>query len=169
MEYLDIYDKNRTFTGKQILRSKNMKLNDNEFINIVIVFIENSKGEFLIQKTSKEKGGVFATTGGHVKSGSSPDIAIIEEIKEELGIDVNINELKLIKTDIRRHVLQDTYYLKKDIDISDIVVQESEVEYVLWLSKNKINKLIENGEFREGNIVPYQYIINSYKSLKNIL
>lgn len=160
MEYLDIYDENRIFTGKKILRSKDMKLNYNEFINIVIVFIENSKGEFLIQKTSKEKGSIFATTGGLVKSGSSPDRTIVEEMKEELGIDVNINELKLIKTDIRRHSFQDTYYLKKDLNINEIIVQESEVEYVSWMSKEEIKELINKKEFREGNIIPFEYLIN---------
>lgn len=159
MEYLDIYDENRIFTGKKVLRSKDMKLSDNQFINIVIVFIENSEGKFLIQKTSLEKGSVFATTGGLVKSGSSPDRTIVEEIKEELGLDVNINDLKMIKTYKRGHAFQDTYYLKKDIDINDLVLQESEVEYVSWLSKDEIKKLIENNEFREGNIIPFEYII----------
>ena len=160
MEYLDIYDENRNFTGKKILRNKDMKLSDNEFINIVIVFIENSKGEFLIQKTSKEKGSIFATTGGLVKSGSSPDSTIVEEIKEELGIDVKINELKMIKTYKRGHSFQDTYYMKKDVDIQDIIIQESEVEYVLWLSVDEIKELIEKKQFREGNIIPFEYLIN---------
>lgn len=160
MEYLDLYDENRNFTGEKVLRSKDMKPEEGKYINIVIVFIENSEGKFLIQKTSKEKGSVFATTGGLVKSGSSPDRTIVEEIKEELGINVNINELKLIKTDKRGHSFLDTYYLKKDIDIKDITVQESEVKYVSWLSKEEILKLIENNEFREGNIIPFNYLIN---------
>ena len=164
MEYLDLYDENRIFTGEKVLRSKDMKPEECKYINIVIVFIENSKGEFLIQKTSIEKGSVFATTGGLVKSGSSPDRTIVEEIKEELGLDVDINELKLIKTYKRRHAFQDTYYLKKDINIEDITVQESEVEYVLWLSKEEIKKLIKNNEFREGNIMPFEYLINNYKN-----
>ena len=164
MEYLDLYDENRIFTGEKVLRSKDMKPEEGKYINIVIVFIENSKGEFLIQKTSIEKGSVFATTGGLVKSGSSPDRTIVEEIKEELGLDVDINELKLIKTYKRRHAFQDTYYLKKDINIEDITVQESEVEYVVWLSKEEIKKLIKNNEFREGNIMPFEYLINNYKN-----
>ena len=37
------------------------------FYNIVvIIFIENSKGEFLFQKTSKNKGSIWAVAGGHV-------------------------------------------------------------------------------------------------------
>ena len=164
MEYLDLYDENRIFTGKKVLRSKDMKLSDNQLINIVIVFIENNKGEFLIQKTSLEKGSVFATTGGLVKSGSSPDRTIVEEIKEELGIDVNINDLKMIKTYKRGHSFQDTYYMKKDIDINDLTLQESEVEYVKWLSIDEIKELIENKQFREGNIMPFEYLINDYKN-----
>ena len=51
--------------------------------------------------------------------------------------------------------------LKKDIDMSDIKIQEDEVEYVEWLSKDKINELIKNNEFREGNIEGYKYIISN--------
>ena len=51
--------------------------------------------------------------------------------------------------------------MKKNIDIKDITIQESEVEYVKWLDKEMINNLIENNEFREGNIPGYQYIINN--------
>ena len=160
MEYLDLYDEFRKPIGEKILRSKNMKKEKGIYINIVIVFIENSEGKFLIQKTSKEKESIFATTGGLVKSGSSPDQTIVEEIKEELGIDVSIDELDLIYTDKREYAFQDTYYLKKDIDINDLTLQESEVEYVKWLSVDEIRKLIKEDKFRKGNISSFERIIN---------
>ena len=152
MEYLDLYDENKNLTGEKILRSKDMKIEPGKYINIVIVFIENSESKFLIQKTSKEKGSVWATTGGHVKAGTTCDEAIIEEIKEELGIDINPSELKYIGTNKFNRAYQDVYYLKKDIDINEITIQEEEVEYVKWLTKEEINDLIEKDEFRKGNI-----------------
>ena len=57
----------------------------------VIVFIENSEGKFLIQKTSKEKGSVWATTGGLVSSGYTSDETIVKEIEEELDNLMNIS------------------------------------------------------------------------------
>ena len=152
MEYLDLYDENKNLTGEKILRSKDMKIEPGKYINIVIVFIKNSENKFLIQKTSKEKGSIWATTGGHVKAGTTCDEAIIEEIKEELGIDISTNELKHIATNKFSVLYQDVYYLKKDIDINDITLQKEEVEYVKWLTKEEINELIQKDEFRKSNI-----------------
>ncbi len=70
LEYLDLYDENKNLTGEKIIRPKGKpQVPKNRYINLVIIFIRNSKGEFLFQKTSKEKGSVWATTGGHVQSG----------------------------------------------------------------------------------------------------
>ena len=160
MEYLDLYDENRCLTGEKILRSKDMDIPLDRYINIVIVFIENSKGEFLIQKTSKEKGSVFATTGGFVKSGSTNDKTIVEEIKEELGIDIDINDLKLVHTIKHKKAFHDAYYTMKDIDIAKLKLQKEEVEYVKWMSIEEIESLIEKGEFRKGNIESFRYITN---------
>ena len=56
MELLDIYDDNGNKTGRIIERGdKSVKLSKNEHIAISVIFIENDNGEFLIQKTSKEK------------------------------------------------------------------------------------------------------------------
>mgnify|MGYP003309599416 CR=1 FL=1 len=56
-------------------------------------------------------------------------------------------------------------YLKKDIDISELTLQEDEVEYVKWLSVDEINILIDNNEFREGNIKSFNYLINNKDNL----
>ena len=51
---------------------------------VVMIAIQNSKGEFLMQKRSENKGGDWGVTGGHPKSGESPVEGIITEVKEEL-------------------------------------------------------------------------------------
>ncbi|MBQ9071921.1 MAG: NUDIX domain-containing protein [Bacilli bacterium] len=166
MEYLDLYDENKKLTGKKILRNKKgYNLEKGTYINIVVVYIENNEGKFLIQKTSKEKGSIWATTGGHVKSGQTCDESIIEEIKEELGIYININELKHIMIDKREFAFQDVYYLKKDINVNDLTLQNEEVEFVKWLSVEEINKLIDNDEFRIGNIKSFKYLLDNKENI----
>lgn len=159
MEYLNLYDKKGNLLNEKGIRGEK----NNNLVGIVIIFIENSKGEFLIQKTSASRNSVFATTGGHVSYGFTFEDSIINEVKEELGIDITNEKVIEVKTYIRERYIQKVYYLKKDIDIADITIQEDEVDYVKWLSKETIDKLIENNEFREGNIPGYQYIINEYK------
>ncbi|MBO5141667.1 MAG: NUDIX domain-containing protein [Clostridia bacterium] len=156
MEYLNLYDKDGSLLPEKGIRGEK---NEN-LVGIVIIFIENSKGEFLIQKTSSSRNSVFATTGGHVSYGSTFLETIIKEVKEELGIDVSDDNIVEINTYIRERYIQKVFYLKKDIDINDIAVQEDEVEYVKWFSQEEIDGLINSNQFRESNIEGYRCTIS---------
>lgn len=161
-EYTDLYDENKNLTGEKLFREKGTKLivPKGRYSVVVLAFIENSKGEFLFQMTSKRKKNVWATTGGHVKSGQTSKEAIIEEIKEELGIDINEDEVKLFKTYKYDDAFKDVFYIKKDIDINSLTYEKDEVEYVKYLTKDKILDLINNnGNIRKTNIDAFLDII----------
>ena len=161
-EYTDLYDENKNLTGEKLFREKGTKLivPKGRYSVVVLAFIENSKGEFLFQMTSKRKKNVWATTGGHVKSGQTSKEAIIEEIKEELGIDINADEVKLFKTYKYDDAFKDVFYIKKDIDINSLTYEKDEVEYVKYLTKDKILDLINNnGNIRKTNIDAFLDII----------
>ena len=163
MEYLDLYDKNRKFTGKKILRGSG-KPEKGEFINLVIIFIKNDEDKFLIQKTSKEKGSIWATTGGHVKSGQTSYEAILAEVDEELGLDISKEDVKMIDSYIFGVAFMDVYYLNKDINISDLKLQVDEVESVEWFTIDRIKELINEGKVRKGNIKAFESILNYLKN-----
>lgn len=97
----------------------------------------------MIQKTSKEKGEKYATTGGHVLSGETPKTAIIRETKEELGLDVSNENIIYIGDLLFGIPFGEIYYLKKDLDIAKLKLQQEEVEQVEYLTKTEILKLIE--------------------------
>ena len=141
MEYLDIYNEKKEKLNKKIKRGD--KLLDNEHILVAVIFIENSEGKYLIQKTSKEKGEKYATTGGHVLSGEIPKTAIIRETKEELGLDVSNENIIYIGDLLFGIPFGEIYYLKKDLDIAKLKLQQEEVEQVEYLTKTEILKLIE--------------------------
>ena len=141
MECLDIYNEKKEKLNKKIKRGD--KLLDNEHILVAVIFIENSKGKYLIQKTSKEKGEKYATTGGHVLSGETPKTAIIRETKEELGLDVSNENIIYIGDLLFGIPYGEIYYLKKDLDIAKLKLQQEEVEQVEYLTKTEILKLIE--------------------------
>ena len=71
------------------------------------------KGEFLLQLTVPTKHHRWSKTGGHPTTGESSLDGIITEIKEELGIDVDRNCLKLFKTIKTEDDFIDLYYLKQ--------------------------------------------------------
>lgn len=141
MEYLDIYNEKKEKLNKKIKRGD--KLLGNEHILVAVIFIENSEGKYLIQKTSKEKGEKYATTGGHVLSGETPKTAIIRETKEELGLDVSNENIIYIGDLLFGIPFGEIYYLKKDLDIAKLKLQQEEVEQVEYLTKTEILKLIE--------------------------
>ena len=98
MELLDLYDEKGNKLNKTVERGK--PLNNDDYIMLSIVFIKNSENKYLIQKTSKEKGSDYGTTGGHVTSGETPISCIIRELEEELGVQTKKEELKLLDLNI---------------------------------------------------------------------
>lgn len=161
MEYLDLYDENKNLTGEKIVRGKGKpQVPENNYINIVIIFMQNSEGKFLFQITSKEKGNEIATTGGHVKSGQTSYEAILAEVEEELGLDISKEDVKMIDSYIFGVAFIDAYYLNKDINISDLKLQEDEVESVEWFTIDRIKELINEGKVRKGNIKAFESILN---------
>ena len=131
MEKRDLYDKYRKLTGKTIYKGD--AIPENCYIVVVLVYIQNSEGKFLIQKRSERKNGKYATTGGHPKSGETSLQGIISEVKEEIGLDLNPDDLQLYFSGISEtsKVFWDDYYIKLDIpDISKLKLQSDEVDSV---------------------------------------
>ena len=157
MEYRDLYDENRVLTGEKI--EKHEPVPAGRYYVTVMVFIENSKGDILLQKRAPEKGGGWATTGGHPKSGKTSEQGMRVEIEEELGINVDNDTLVCYKTIQTEDDFVDFYYLKKDIDLKDIHMQEEEVQEVDWFSKQQIEEMIKSGEFFKYHVLPYRYFL----------
>ena len=163
MEYLQVFDKEKNILNEKVDRDNKYKLPDGKFFMIALIFIENSEGKFLMQKTSKERHSCIATTGGHVEFGDTGFETIIREVKEELGIELLPEDINYVGATIYKNCHLETYYTKKPIDINSVVIQKSEVEYVDWYSEEELLKFIENNEFREGNIKPFEFILKYRK------
>ena len=163
MEYRNLYGKNRNLISKKIAKGEPVPKGYN--INIVVCFMENSEGKFLMQKRSPEKDGLWATTGGHPKSGENSLTGMHTEILEELGLDINPNELKLVTTVQDNKYICDIYYLKKDINIiDDIIMQTSEVANVKYLTKNEIEDMYKKSNFKKSH---YHIFEDYLKAIKN--
>ena len=147
MEKRDLYDKDRNLIGEFIFKGEPVP--KGKYIIVILVMIQNSKGEFLIQKRSKQKGSEYAATGGHVKSGQTSVEGMIDEIQEEIGLAVKPQELELLYSSREddQDVFFDLYYMKKDFEISDLVLQEEEVESASWKTIEEIDELIKQDMF----------------------
>ena len=169
MEIRDLYDINRNFTGETI--KKGDPIPPNRYILVVLSFIQNSKGEFLIQKRSIQKDGKYGSTGGHPKSGESSEQGIITEIKEELGIDILPEELDLLfagRSDSEQ-VFFNVYYIQKDFDIESLALQKDQVEFVEWMTLDQIKDLIDKGLFLKNHVEEVYRMIDIFKKRGIIL
>lgn len=157
METLDLYNVNGQKLGKTVIRGE--KLNENEYIKLAVLYIK-SGDYYLIQKCSKEKGGVFAVTGGHVSSGNSSEIQACIEAKEEIGIDIDTDKLKFLGNIYRKNAIFDVYlYDDKDLINFDFELQDEEVESVHWFTKSEIEDLIDKNLVRESSCQHYNKFI----------
>lgn len=125
----------------------------------VVFFRNNNNYEILSQQRSfhKEKNaGLWdLSASGHIQSGQTPIDSLIREIKEELGVKVEENELFLLgifwrnethENDFIENELDYIYVCKKDISLNSITIQKEEVENVAWISINNFKILLKNNQ-----------------------
>lgn len=146
MELLDLYDKDLRPTGMTIERGHTIPRGFQ--IPIVAVIIHNDEGKFLIQKVAARKGNYYATTAGHVRAGETDfALAMLREMKEEIGLSATKSELELVK--IRRYEYKFTflYLMKSNVPVEMLHLQPDEVESVQWMSLEEIEQLCGQGLF----------------------
>ena len=168
MELLDVYDFKAIKTGKVVERGTNdTNFKKGEHIAVAIIYIENDNNEFLIQKTSKEKGGLYSSTGGHVNHNEEPIDTIKREVKEELGIDISNDNIISLGYLVYDFPVRFIFYLKKNIDINTIVLQKDEVESVSYMSIDEIRDIIDNGLMHKAHAKVLEKVLE-YKRDFNI-
>lgn len=151
---IDVLNELGEFTGKTATREECHK--KGLWHRAVYAFIIDDKGNVLLQKRSSNKklwpNMWDVTLGGHVDSGEFGRQALIREAKEELGLEINDNDIKYLvgstsvdqKNDIINKHYNECYLITKNIDISKIVLQKEEVSEVKYFSKEEILKRISN-------------------------
>jgi isopentenyldiphosphate isomerase len=152
LEYWDIYDIERIKTGETMVRGSEYK--DGARHLVVHICIFNSKGEMLIQHRQPFKSGWSnlwdITVGGSAVSGDNSRTAMERELREELGIELDMQSTHPHLTINNDHVFDDYYLVEKDIDIKNLKLQYEEVQDAKWATKEEIINMIENGDF-----IPY--------------
>ena len=149
MEYIDIYDRNKKLTGKTVERGTALK--DDEYRLVVHVCIFNSKNEMLIQKRQPFKKGWSGkwdiSVGGGVQSGESSSIAAQREVEEELGVDVDLGNVRPFVCVSFVNGFDDYYSVRTDMDLDGFTLQPEEVEKVMWADKDTVLDMIDNESF----------------------
>ena len=160
MEILDLYDSELRPTGLTIERGK--RVPPGMMIPIVVVYVYNDQGQYLIQKVAPTKGNYYSTTAGHVQSGERDfALAMLREMKEEIGLSATKSELQLVKIRRFNYKFVFLYILKSNVPAEMLRLQKEEVSSVTWMSREDIELLCKMGLFNRNH---YQLLLDCEES-----
>ncbi|MDD2807515.1 MAG: NUDIX domain-containing protein [Patescibacteria group bacterium] len=174
-EYLDCVNDSNEPSGEKKLRSEIHA--DGDWHRVVHIYFFRKVGEtfnFLVHLRSKSKDSSpnkwDTRFGGHLKSGETVAGAVISEIKEELGYDLDLS--KLIKGQLVRkkragnNEFTYIFYYPFDGDLSELSFVDNEVSEVKWLTSDQIvAELEDNDQAWSPSTKSFAYIFDYLKSI----
>lgn len=162
MELVDIYNNKHELTG---LKKERKELQNGEYRLSCFVWIINDKNELLIQQrlaTANKCANMWETCSGGAISGDTAKTGVIREINEELGIDVNEDNLIFIGSFIRIMDYVEVFVLKQNVDLADLKIQEDEVQNIKWISIPEFEKMIDDGIVSSTSYFLFKEYFNNY-------
>lgn len=152
-EYFDILDENGNSTGKMKLRDNVHR--DGNWHRVVHVWIINDHQEILLQKRCSDKdcnpNMLDISSAGHLLAGESSIEGAIREVREELNIDVQPNDLKFIQTFRTEKIhspsfidneFSDVYVLRTKLTLHDMVFQKEEISEIYFVSFQEFKQMV---------------------------
>ena len=116
----------------------------------VTVYVMNEEGKFLFIRHKKLQ--KLLPPGGHVEENEKPDVAALREVKEETGLDVELEgerfpresdcvrpygiQLNVIKEGEHEHM--DLIYKTKPVSRAKVILNTEETEGINWYSIDEI-------------------------------
>lgn len=149
MELLEVLNASGQPTGEILDKNKIHK--EGKYHKEVALILLNNKGEILLQKRSSAKEiepNKWSWHGGHVIAGETNIEAIIRETKEELGITLSKNSIKLL-AELKRDKLPNrqyttVYYSTCNLNANVFNIQRKELSEVKWFGFKEFKDMIYN-------------------------
>ena len=145
MELVDVYNKRHE---KLNYTKGRIDLTTGEYRLSCFVWIINDDNQILIQQrlsTAKKCPNMWSTTGGGAKAGKDSITGTLTELKEELGITLNKEDLTFIGSFIRFNDFVEIFVANVNININDVKIAKDEVQDVKWATVDEYENMIENG------------------------
>ncbi len=166
MELWDLLDENGSPTGRTHVRGEDFP--PGVYHRTVEIFTVNSRGELLLTLRAPDKlpfPSMWEVTGGSVLAGEDSLTAAMRELREETGIDAGAGEIKFLLTSRGRTAFMDIYLVRKNVEISNLIMQEGETVAAKWVTFGEFERMIENGEVPEPVYRRY-YIVKDILTAK---
>ena len=130
------------------------------------IWIVNDKNEILIQQRSASRKmfpNMWTNTGGACIAGETSIETVFRELKEELNVIPNIDNLELIASYKRKKDYVDVWLLRQNININDLKFNDNEVQAAKWVSIEEWKKLlIEEQAVKSSTNYFLNYINNEF-------
>ncbi len=166
-EYIDIVTKTGEPTGSTALKS--VIHAKGHYHNTAHIWFYTSKGEILLAQRAASKL-IYpllwdVSVAGHVDAGETIEVGAIREIKEEIGLEVKIDDLEKIgvfecfqsyPNGIIDNEFHHTYIIALKVSIEALTPQFGEVEALKLVSLNKFKSLLDNSK-NNGHFVASNY------------
>lgn len=114
----------------------------------VFILVFNDKNELLLQKRNQNKDTFPSfwtlSASGHVSYGQSYDEAAKRELREELGLEINLEPLH--KTYVSQEREFCFIYQGKFLDDKEIKFDQDEVEKVQWVNKDNLKQFVKENK-----------------------
>jgi mutator protein MutT len=128
-------------------------------IDVVAAIITNDEGKILITQRNLKKlqGGLWEFPGGKIEKDETREEAIIREIKEELTIDIKVDEY-----------LDEKIFNYPEKDINLIALKCSKINGDIKLTEHEDAKWVANKELDKFDFAPADmFIVEKLKGDKN--
>ena len=149
MELFDLYTRDRIRTGRTMVRGD--KVPEGLYRLVVHVCIFDPEGRMLIQQRQPFKKGWSnmwdITVGGCAVAGDTSQDAAEREVREEIGLELDLQDERPTMTTTFEGGFDDYYVLTRDVDLSSLHLQYEEVQTVRWAGKEEILRMIDDGQF----------------------
>ena len=153
MELFDLYTADREKTGRTMVRGEPTP--EGCYRIVVHVCIFDQAGRMLIQQRQPFKEGWSnlwdITVGGSAVAGDSSRSAAERETREELGLDIDLSDIRPTMTIYWEHGFDDYYVLTQSVNTDALHLQYEEVQTVKWAEREEILRMIDDGQF-----IPYE-------------
>lgn len=149
-EERDLYNNKLELTGKTYFKGDDIP--NGFYPMVVMIAIQNSNADFLMQKRVPSKGGDWGVTGGHPKHGETPEQGIITEVKEELGLDISNKKIVEFEKGCDGKDCYIMYYTNIDVDINSLKIQLDELTEVRWFSMETLQQMVDDGELNKDQV-----------------
>lgn len=146
MEKWDLFDETRQPLNKIHNRQDTMQLG--EYHTVVGIWTVNSYNEILLtlrHPDKKKHPNFWENSGGCVLEGETSQVGAIRELFEETGIMVNENELFFLGTKKEETAFVDTYIIRKNVELSELTMQEGETVDAQLVTLDKLDDMIKLG------------------------